>query len=325
MLEISGHGGRLRLTPLARPRTDAASPWDRDALKARVELDAGAVAAAYETTVWGHELAGLRALLASLHEQVRSMQAGRLRYVHRLIEGTLRLELELGPRGDVGIDVEARPNADGVTLLRTRIEADQSYVPAWIAALDAMLAAYPPLLAVDGPSDTLAAREDAILESDTDAVVEIDVGCVPEAAISGPVLLQSDRRAILTFNAMRVRADGMREDAGTAVVELRDCVCTQFGYPNDEALPGHPLYRRGLGAHGYAVYEVLRSSWVRRLEAQNRVCFPNTGTWRARHFVVAMHDSTFECIAGDLALRVVAAPSDDLFVGLLDRVLSDAP
>lgn len=34
-------------------------------------------------------------------------------------------------------------------------------------------------------------------------IVELDVGCRPEAAVSGPVLLQTDNSTVLTFNAMR--------------------------------------------------------------------------------------------------------------------------
>src|SRR5450432_512612 len=36
-----------------------------------------------------------------------------------------------------------------------------------------------------------------------------------------------------------------------------------FGPPNDEAFSGHPLASRGL--HPYGAFEILDSSWVRRL------------------------------------------------------------
>src|SRR5688572_5489508 len=74
----------------------------------------------------------------------------------------------------------------------------------------------------------------------------LDLGFEPEAAISGPVLLQDDYNAFLAFNAMRPTPEGLLVSAGLAVIELEGCGTTKFGYPNDEARPGHPLYKFGL-------------------------------------------------------------------------------
>jgi len=140
------------------------------------------------------------------------------------------------------------------------------------------------------------------VEHTADRVIELDLGYVPEAAVSGPLLIQDDGLAFLTFNAMRVRPDGRREPAGTAIVEFQNCWCTRFGYPNDEALPGHPLYQRGLRAYG--IFEVLNSSWIAQVEEQNRLTFPNSGSWGSRHFAFIFHDNMLECIADDLTLTV---------------------
>jgi len=78
----------------------------------------------------------------------------------------------------------------------------------------------------------------------------------------------------------------------------------QFGPPNDEAFAGHPLAARGL--HPYGVFEVVESSWIRRLEGMNAV-HPHHHRAkfdRLRHFVFAFHDSTFECIAQDFQVEV---------------------
>lgn len=151
-----------------------------------------------------------------------------------------------------------------------------------------------------------------------DHAVPIDVGCIPEAAVSGPVLLQTDDAAFLTFNAMRAGPDGMREDAGTAVVELERCCVTRFGYPNDEALPGHPLYARGLSAYG--IYEIRNSRWIRVLTERNSVSFPSSSFARQTHFFIAFHDSSFECIADSLKVTLTTKPYAEVFASITQRV-----
>jgi hypothetical protein len=59
-------------------------------------------------------------------------------------------------------------------------------------------------------------------------------------------------------------------------------------------LQRHPLFERGLGFYG--VFRVDRSAWA-------------TGT--ASHFIVTLHDSTFECVAERLTAREVRAPLGD--------------
>ncbi len=155
----------------------------------------------------------------------------------------------------------------------------------------------------------------------TDKVVELDLGCVPEAAISGAVLVQTEHSTFLTFNAMR-KVGQRRERAGTALVEFRFCECTQFGYPNDEALPGHRLYSSGLG--GYGIFEVLNPSWPKRLEQQNRVAYPDRELYSSpRHFIITFHDSTFECLADDIALEVIDEPYAQVFERITRRVLAE--
>ena len=82
-----------------------------------------------------------------------------------------------------------------------------------------------------------------------------------------------------------------------AIVEFDGVKAHCFGMPNDEALPGHPLFDRGLGAG--PAYEVRNSSWIRALERMNRVHpshHPNLYS-RCRHFIIPFHDTTFECVA----------------------------
>ncbi len=156
-----------------------------------------------------------------------------------------------------------------------------------------------------------------------DKVVELDLGYTPEAAISGAVLVQTEQSTFLTFNAMR-KVGQRREPAGSALVEFPFCQCTLFGYPNDEALPGHPLYSNGLDSGGYGIYEVLNPSWPKRLEAQNRVVFPDAAPYSSpRHFIITFHDNTFECLADDIVLEVIDEPYEQVFARIAKRVLAE--
>src|SRR5215831_12589090 len=156
-------------------------------------------------------------------------------------------------------------------------------------------------------------------------VVEVDLGVTPEAAISGAVLLQSERQAFLTFNAMRPtkrptpHGGFYREGAGTAVVELILCSVTKFGYPNDEAWCGIPR-TRGLA---YGIYEVKNSKWVAEIVTLNQFSFPDTTHWNGRHFLFLFHDSSFECIARDLKLELRSEPYSQVLAELAGRIAAE--
>lgn len=92
-----------------------------------------------------------------------------------------------------------------------------------------------------------------------------------------------------------------------------------LGPPNDEAFAGHPLAARGL--HPYGAFEVKQSSWIRLLERRNRVHPHHRSSAFAarRHFVLAFHDSTFECIAHGYEARVVRGSVNDVAQSVLGR------
>jgi len=140
-----------------------------------------------------------------------------------------------------------------------------------------------------------------------DIVKKMDIGFSPDAGVSGAVVLQDDSNTFLIFNAIKRNAAGEYEPAGIGVVEFELCQLTKFGYPNDEALGGHPLAKKGV--RFYETYEVERSSWIAEKTEQNRVNFPNTAEdTRSRHFIFTFHDSTFECIAWGLKARLDGRP-----------------
>jgi hypothetical protein len=135
----------------------------------------------------------------------------------------------------------------------------------------------------------------------TDSVVELDIGVRPDAGVSGALVLQDEYDTQLAFRATTKESAGQR--VAMAVVTFQRCILTRFGYPNDEARRGHPLYKRGLGFYG--VFEVLNSSWALSVAVQNRLSFPQTpDDYAGRHFVFAFHDSTFECLANDLKVEL---------------------
>ena len=136
--------------------------------------------------------------------------------------------------------------------------------------------------------------------AEADVVVELDVPWRFDAGAPMPVVLQREEAIVVIGWASRSSG----HVGENIVLTFEGCLISRFGYPNDEALPGHPLARRGLGYYG--IFEVLRSSWTAELAAQNCVVFPEAD-WPSgeplRHFVVTFHDSTFECLARDVEGR----------------------
>lgn len=123
-----------------------------------------------------------------------------------------------------------------------------------------------------------------------DQVVPLSVGLSPEPGVPNPILIQNEHDAYVVFDA---RSEDLKS-SGIALVRLRQCLITRFGYPNDEALGGHPLYANGLRSYG--VFEVHNSSWIAQLQEQNRRCFPGFTMPRRQHVAITFHDSTLEAI-----------------------------
>lgn len=148
----------------------------------------------------------------------------------------------------------------------------------------------------------------------------LDVGFVPEAAVSGAVLLQSEYSTYLVFNAMRwVHGADRLDDAGLAVCEFVGCTITKFGYPNDEAWSAIPR-TKGLA---YDVCEVTNSEWSREITVLNRHGFPNTAESTARHFLILFHDSSFECLAQDMRSELTTEPLTSILARLSARIASE--
>ena len=114
------------------------------------------------------------------------------------------------------------------------------------------------------------------------------------------------------WDGTTVRIVGPGSEESVARIRFERCHAQMFGPPNDEAFEGHPLAKRGL--HPYAAFEVLDSSWVRQLERMNAVHpYHRPARFSSyRHFVLAFHDSTFECIANGYTFEIVAGPLNEV-------------
>ena len=133
----------------------------------------------------------------------------------------------------------------------------------------------------------------------------LDLGCVPSVSGSGEFFLQSELSdAFLIFSAVAKTKEsaGKFVDVGFAVVRLKRCMQSKFGYPNDEAFSGHPIYNSGFS--GYGTFEVVNSKWEQTLIEQNRVAFPNTGKWGLRHLIFAFKENVLECLVDDFDFRI---------------------
>ena len=138
-----------------------------------------------------------------------------------------------------------------------------------------------------------------------DDVVELDVPWIPDAGAPRPLLVATEHTARVICRPAVIAPT----TEPLMVLQFPRCWALSFGYPNDEALPGHPLYAKGV--RHYGVFEVLESSWQRQLEVQNRVAFPTTTAGApSRHFVVTFHDSTLECLADRIEGRFSASFAD---------------
>ncbi len=142
-----------------------------------------------------------------------------------------------------------------------------------------------------------------------DEVVQLDVPWLPDAAVPAPHLWAGDTGPTVVIFRPAVVAP---TEEPLAVLRFPSCTIVKFGYPNDEALPRHPLYSNGLSYYG--VFEVLDSSWSKALSDQNVVSYPNPTASESsgRHFVVTFHDSTLECIAERMEGRFARSLKDAL-------------
>ncbi len=71
----------------------------------------------------------------------------------------------------------------------------------------------------------------------TEQVLELSLDYFdPEPNVPEPVLVKSEHVCYMIYN---------NREGGRKALQFQRCSLVKFGYPNDEALGGHPLYSKG--------------------------------------------------------------------------------
>ncbi len=148
-----------------------------------------------------------------------------------------------------------------------------------------------------------------------DRVVGLDGIPQSDAGAPLPIVLADEHKVLVgyltsardsSWHGREPMSIGQRTPYRTVAIITFDAYAHFLGPPNDEAFSGHPLHDRGLGYYGS--YEVIDSSWIRKLERMNAVhqCHDSARFLKGkRHFIFTFHDSTFECVARDFRVEVV--------------------
>jgi hypothetical protein len=116
-----------------------------------------------------------------------------------------------------------------------------------------------------------------------------------------PLVVADEDVLLLSYFVMQSASAQTEQKASIATIRFDRALMHLLGPPNDEAIKGHPLWKRGLDS--YCMYRVDESSLIRRLAAMNYVHPRNNPALYDdfHHYVFTFHDSTFECVAQSYA------------------------
>jgi hypothetical protein len=150
-----------------------------------------------------------------------------------------------------------------------------------------------------------------------------DFGVTWDPVVPRPLLMQYEDEAYLAFYP---REDPIQHDPTptVAIFQWHGCDGAVLGPPNDEAVPGHRLWPRGLDGVAWGA-EVNNSAWIAHLEKVNSVHARHRPGWfsQLRHFVLLFKESTFECLAGGYSLRIEKKPMLDVLIDLSHEIIRD--
>jgi hypothetical protein len=105
------------------------------------------------------------------------------------------------------------------------------------------------------------------------------------------------------------------------VIEMWGCAELRFGGPNDEAIAGHPLHRKGLD--GYRAHEVVNSAWIEDAIRVNSVHpHHSDGPFRRlHHYVLLFHDEMLEALAGGIEARLTEGTMREILTSLTGSLI----
>lgn len=135
------------------------------------------------------------------------------------------------------------------------------------------------------------------IKENTITLKEIDLPFQMDSGAPEPELKVSNYEFELTYNLI--------DDSGKAKLKFDNVIQHTFGFPNDEALPGHRYYTFGLKY--YAMIEVLNSDIIEKIKKENSVHPRHNDKMydSYRHFIFTFHDSTLELIAKDFSFEKI--------------------
>lgn len=132
-------------------------------------------------------------------------------------------------------------------------------------------------------------------------LIEID-GITMECGAPLPLIFADEHQVRVVFlklNEGDSVSDNEPDNVDIYVLTFDRCLKHRFGFPNDEALYGHPYYE--LGMRWYAFYELRDSDWFAELVKIEEKSFPHFDVEKSwpmyKHYIITFHDSMFECIA----------------------------
>ena len=146
-------------------------------------------------------------------------------------------------------------------------------------------------------------------------VEALELGVVWEPNAPEAVLLSGDFGA----TSLALQAHTEDPDRRCVVLEWAGCRFASMGLPNDEAISGHRLWRKGLSEARWAG-RVLDSELIAELERQNRI-HPSHDPLLFEdltHFVVPLKECVVEVVASTLAVRRAEGTTAEAAAGARD-------
>jgi len=118
-----------------------------------------------------------------------------------------------------------------------------------------------------------------------------------DAGAPMPGILSADSDLFVAY----ILSESNEQNEVFRVVKYEGVLQHTFGYPNDEALGAHPLYKFGLKYYSFNIVD--NSPYLKELDKRNSSIFPESkGAYceRFQHWIATFHDETLEVIGSSV-------------------------